>query len=167
LLVHGPTILVEVGFNEALFQPGSVPPVPQTEPSFSQNRSLQPDGGQGTPSVESNPTMRTSSQTVIQATLALVDTGAGTSCIDDNLAISLNLPLVDVVRVGGAGGAHNLNLYLAKLSIPQLNYSKAGKFIGAKLSQGGQIHGALIGRDFLSDMLVVYDGTAGRIKLSV
>jgi hypothetical protein len=142
LVAHGPSVLVEIGFETTLFQATS----DATAPS-------------DTVAVMTAPAVRT--------VLALVDTGAAPSCIDDDLAQELKLPLINVVKSGGVGGSHFLSQYLCKLSIPQLGFSRAGPFLGAKLAQGGQIHRALIGRDFLASMLLVYDGTSGRVKLSV
>ena len=51
---------------------------------------------------------------------ALVDTGATISCIDDELAKSLALPLVDRQQVSGIGGKHECNVYLAHIVAPTL-----------------------------------------------
>ena len=103
----------------------------------------------------------------IMPVLALLDTGASASCIDDSIAQQLNLPVINRVSVGGVGGSHQLNQYLCRISIPQLNFVKTGAFIGAGLAQGGQLHRALIGRDFLANMLLMYDGISGKAKLAV
>src|SRR5947207_1809011 len=51
---------------------------------------------------------------------ALVDTGAGESCIDSALAAELNLPIVDKRMVAGAHGSHEVNMHLAQVRVPSL-----------------------------------------------
>jgi len=96
---------------------------------------------------------------------ALIDTGAGESCIDEDLAQQLQLPLINQVQTSGVHGPGQLNVYLAYIAIPALNTTQAGAFVGAKLTAGGQIHQALIGRTFLKDALLVYDGRSGSVKI--
>lgn len=44
----------------------------------------------------------------VEPVKALIDTGASESCIDENLAIKLRLPVVDVMSIAGsAGGARS------------------------------------------------------------
>jgi hypothetical protein len=156
LVAHGPTILAQIGFDPAFFGAIASPAPPALTlptPSAAVDDAQQ----QGAP-----PPLPP-----VAPVLALIDTGASNSCIDDTLAIQLNLPLINRVRVGGVHGGELLCVYLGKLSIPQLGFSRAGQFIGAKMEQGNQAHRALIGRDLLANMLMVYDGTTGRVKLSV
>ncbi|WP_040566083.1 aspartyl protease family protein [Magnetospirillum molischianum] len=97
---------------------------------------------------------------------ALLDTGAAESCIDDSLARSINLPIIDRVMVSGVGGATEVNVYLAHIVVPAIGYIQWGRFAGALLTNGGQVHRALIGRTLLRDVLVVYDGREGKVKLA-
>jgi hypothetical protein len=136
----GPGILVDIGFDPAvLAQVASGVPV-------------QPLPAAGSPNV--------------RQVLALIDTGALESCIDDVLAQQLQLPIVNQQQVAGVGGTHTLNVYLAYIGVPLLGTVQAGMFIGAQLTAGGQQHGALIGRTLLSDTLLVYDGRSGSVKLA-
>ena len=96
---------------------------------------------------------------------ALVDTGALDSCIDSALATSLNLPIIDNARVSGVGGATNVNIHLAQIHVPELNRVVYGGFAGVHLSAGGQRHLALIGRSFLRDYSMSYDGRSGTVIL--
>src|ERR1035437_1055782 len=80
---------------------------------------------------------------------ALVDTGASESCIDSLLATQLNLPVVDRRSIAGIGGSQEVNVYLAQVHIPALNWTIYGLFSGVHLAAGGQQHRALIGRTFL------------------
>jgi predicted aspartyl protease len=98
--------------------------------------------------------------------MALIDTGATESCIDEGLAQQLQLPLVNQQNTAGVGGVHVLNVYLAYLALPLLGHLQAGLFVGAQLAAGGTPHRALIGRTLLSDMLMVYDGRTGSVTLA-
>lgn len=149
LQLHGPSIMVEIGFDPSLFSGSSSSQVPALPGADSTEEGAAP--------LPPSP----------QVALALIDTGASSSCIDEALAQSLNLPLVNKIPVGGVGGSHTLNQYLAKISIPTLNFSQVGAFIGANLRAGGQFQQALIGRDFLQQMTLVYDGIKGTIRLAI
>ncbi len=97
---------------------------------------------------------------------ALVDTGATESCIDDDLALQLNLPVVDRRKVSGVGGIQEVNMYLAHIHIPSLAFTLYGTFAGVALVSGGQRHYALIGRTFLRHFRMTYDGPTGDVLLS-
>ena len=100
--------------------------------------------------------------------LALIDTGARTSCIDVALAAELGLPVVDGPRQNVAGilGPGVADVYLAHISIPELGVSIVGRFLGAHLAAGEQIHHAIIGRDVLRGFTMVYEGQNGVFTLS-
>jgi predicted aspartyl protease len=97
---------------------------------------------------------------------ALVDTGAGESCIDSMLATQLNLPIVDRRHVSGCHGSQEVNMHLAQVYFPALNFTIWGAFAGVHLAAGGQIHRALIGRTFLRHYTMVYEGRTGNVTLS-
>ena len=96
---------------------------------------------------------------------ALVDTGADESCIDSLLAAQLNLPIIDKRMTAGAHGAKQVNIHLAQVHIPTLNYTIYGLFSGVDLRAGGQEHFALIGRTFLRNFKTIYDGATGDVEL--
>ena len=97
---------------------------------------------------------------------ALVDTGAYDSSIDSALADELNLPIVDTGTIAGAGGPATVDLYLAQIYIPGLNWIIYGRFAGVHLSEGGQTHRVLLGRTFLRNYTMSYDGRTGSVTLS-
>ena len=97
---------------------------------------------------------------------ALVDTGPGESCIDSVLAAQLNLPVVDKRMVAGAHGAQEVNMHLAQVRVPSLGVNILGAFAGVHLSAGGQVHRALIGRTFLRNFTMVYEGRTGTVTIS-
>jgi hypothetical protein len=97
---------------------------------------------------------------------ALVDTGAGQSCIDSMLAAQLNLPIVDRRPISGCHGSQEVNMHLAQVYFPSLNFTIWGAFAGVHLAAGGQSHRALIGRTFLRHYTMVYEGRTGNVILS-
>lgn len=97
---------------------------------------------------------------------ALVDTGAAESCIDNLLATQLNLPIVDRRPISGAHGSHDTNMYLAQIHVPSLRYTIYGVFAGVDLKTGGQMHSALIGRTFLQNFTMIYNGLTGVVTIS-
>lgn len=97
---------------------------------------------------------------------ALVDTGATTSCIDSGLAMQLNLPIFDRQKISGVGGVHEVNMHLAQIHVPSLNFTIYGSFAAVDLIAGGQPHHALIGRSFLRAFVMVYEGTTGTVTLT-
>ena len=97
---------------------------------------------------------------------ALVDTGAGESCIDSILAAQLNLPIVDRRQMAGVHGAEKVNMHLAQIHVPSLNSMIYGTFAGVHLTAGGQLHQALIGRMFLQNVTMMYVGLTGTVTIS-
>lgn len=97
---------------------------------------------------------------------ALVDTGAAECCIDNLLAASLKLPIMDRRQILGIGGKHMTNTYLAQIHVPSLNFTIYGAFAGVALRAGGQKHDALMGRTFLQLFTMVYEGKIGKVTLS-
>ena len=144
MLRKGPTIQVEVGFEETMF----------VDPTQTLAVATQIAAGNA----------RAGTFKIVEA---LVDTGAYDSCIDEELATELNLPIIDKQMCSGVGGQHELNVYLGHIRIPSLNQVRWGRFTGAKLKIGGQPHQALIGRAQLDGMILVYDGRIGAATLSI
>jgi gag-polyprotein putative aspartyl protease len=97
---------------------------------------------------------------------ALVDTGAGESCIDNLLASQLNLPIVDRRPISGIHGTQMVNMHMAQIHVPTLNFTIYGVFAGVDLAAGGQAHRVLIGRTFLQNFTMFYEGLTGTVKLS-
>jgi hypothetical protein len=97
---------------------------------------------------------------------ALVDTGALESCIDNLLASQLNLPVVDRTLISGLHGSHEANVFIAQIHIPSLDFTIYGNFVGVDLQAGGQGHCALIGRTFLQNFTMTYEGRTGTVITS-
>lgn len=101
----------------------------------------------------------------LKAQQALVDTGATESCIDSGIAMSLQLPIVDQRQVSGISGSHTVNMHLAQIYVPSLDFTIFGAFAGVDLAAGGQPHAALIGRTFLQRFTMTYEGTTGKVMI--
>jgi len=101
-----------------------------------------------------------------QSVLALVDTGAFDCCIDSRIAESLSLPVVDVCEISGSGGTKTHPVYMAHIYIPLLERSQYGRFAGVDLIDGGQPHGALLGRTFLKNVIMIYDGLRAQVTVA-
>jgi predicted aspartyl protease len=98
--------------------------------------------------------------------IALIDTGATESCIDEQLAISLGLPLIDKIFLGGVAGSAEHNVYLAVITVPGTSLLQYGRFAGVHLAAGSQLHRVLLGRTFLKTSIFIYDGRTGRVTLA-
>lgn len=101
------------------------------------------------------------------AGVALIDTGASTTCIDEALAQRLGLPVIDVVQMTSASHAGTqANVYPIQMEIVGspiiVNVPRA---IGANLAPQGIV--ALIGRDYLQHCTLFYNGLTGEITLSI
>jgi hypothetical protein len=110
-----------------------------------------PDAGQPRPS---------------KVVFALVDTGSYQSCIDAALALELGLPVVDTALIAGAGGESTHDVFLAHIQIPQLEIVQYGRFTGVNLRAGRQAHEVLLGRTFLANAIVIYDGLRSQVTIA-
>ncbi len=99
--------------------------------------------------------------------LALIDTGVSMTCIDEELAKILNLPVIDKATMSSA--SHNATekdiypILIQFIGVPiKVNVPRA---MGASLNNQGII--ALLGRDALQNFTMFYNGLAGEITLSI
>ena len=97
---------------------------------------------------------------------ALIDTGATDCCIDSELAMQLQLPIIDQRTYSGISGPMNVNMHLAQIHTPNLSFTFYGSFAGVNLSGGGQRHVVLIGRSYLQHFRMTYDGITGAVELA-
>jgi hypothetical protein len=102
----------------------------------------------------------------LKGLLALVDTGAGDSCIDSAIAGRAHLPVIDQRVASGIGGATRVNIHLARLYIPSLKQMLFQPFAGVELEAGGQWHQALLGRTFLRRYALRYVGSTGVVEIA-
>ena len=94
---------------------------------------------------------------------ALIDTGSQLNCIDKQLARILDLPIVSTkpITVTGVGGSFNTTMHLAQVYIPRLDHVVIGRFLATNLNSVGQNHGIILGRQFLQDFKLIYNGEIG------
>jgi hypothetical protein len=102
----------------------------------------------------------------IKSVSALIDTGASNCMIDTQLAKELNLIAVDKALVAGVNGSSEHLIYMAAILVPQLDIHQFGKFLAANLKDGGQDHEVLLGRDFLANTVMIYDGVRAQITIA-
>jgi len=98
---------------------------------------------------------------------ALIDSGATSTCIDDNATRKLRLPAVDVVAVASASHASTQqNVHPIQIEVIGLPITiSAPRAIAAPLASQGLL--VLIGRDVLQHCTLFYNGPAGSFSLSV
>ena len=97
---------------------------------------------------------------------ALVDTGATESCIDADFAQEMRLLVSNQREIAGIGGVITVDYYFAQIYVPVLDRTIYGQFAGINIQAGGQPCYALIGRDFLQNYTLVYQGRTGYVTLS-
>ncbi len=99
--------------------------------------------------------------------LALIDTGATSTCVDDAAAQQLQLPVVDVVEIASATHASTQqNVYPIRIALVGTPLTiDAPRADGAALAAQGLL--LLIGRDVLSSCTLFYNGSTGQITLSL
>lgn len=147
--------------------------MPLADAGFSDQDSGRPDGRL---LVAYGPTLRVTvshfaqdaetGETPTEVVAALVDTGASESCIDNQLAEDLGLPVIDEMDMSGVGGTKKHKVYLASVNIPELEFGQYGRFAGVDLRDGGQLHQALLGRTFLQNVILIYDGLRAQVTLA-
>jgi hypothetical protein len=100
----------------------------------------------------------------------MLDTGANINCIETSLAVSLELPVVDVegeVKVVGSGGMEKQPVYFALVSIPALNVDEEPEpFHSVGDLQAIRPHQIVLGRPFLEKYRLAYDGRTGSVIIS-
>lgn len=101
------------------------------------------------------------------AGLALIDTGAAMTCIDETVAQQIGLPVVDVGTLGSASHAATpVNIYPALIEFVGVTFRvNALRAFGANISPLGYV--AIIGRDLLQACVLVYNGQTGLVTLAV
>lgn len=99
--------------------------------------------------------------------LALIDTGANSTCVDINAAQQLQLPVVDTAMMTSAShAAVQQNIYPLRMEIVGAGIGiETGRAMGAMLEPSGFI--ALIGRDMLQQCTLYYNGLMGQITLCI
>lgn len=98
----------------------------------------------------------------MEQVIALIDTGATTSCIDEKLATDLGLTIIDEQTAHGIGGPKLHSRFLAFMQVPELSTHTTKNFLGVDLKGRQPV---LLGRDFLWGSIFIYDGASGIISI--
>ena len=98
---------------------------------------------------------------------ALIDTGASETCIDEEAAQQLKLPVIDVVNMISASHSSTLqNVYPIQIEMVGLPITiNVPRTIGANLKPQGLL--LLIGREVLQHGTLMYNGMAGEITFAI
>lgn len=97
---------------------------------------------------------------------ALIDTGASHCSIDETIAQQLGLEPVDDDLVSGIHGSASVNLYIAIIEVPGLQRPKPVRLAAGKLIEGNHPQSVILGRDFLSEFLMFYNGPSGEVQIA-
>ena len=96
---------------------------------------------------------------------ALIDTGASNTCIDEQAAKELGLPVIDVGSMQSASHEkHACNIYPVQIVTPVVTLNSP-RTMGAALASQGLL--VIIGRDVLQSCNLFYNGPAGQFTLSL
>jgi len=96
--------------------------------------------------------------------VALIDTGATLSGVHSPVLAQLGVATVGLANVGTAGGQQQQNVYPIRIVMSQLNLGlDYNQVLGVDLSGTGYI--ALLGRDVLQRMILVYDGPGSEFSI--
>jgi predicted aspartyl protease len=97
--------------------------------------------------------------------LALIDTGASNTCIDEQAAKELGLPVIDVGNMQSATHEkHPCNVYPVQIVSPVVTLNSP-RTMGAALPPQALL--VIIGRDVLQSCNLFYNGPAGQFTLSL
>jgi hypothetical protein len=97
--------------------------------------------------------------------LAMIDTGASITALDAALAQQIGLTQTGLAPIAGVTGTQNQPVYAAKLMLDQPSVQlDPWTMIGSPLQV--QHFQVLLGRDFLEQLTLVYDGSSGNFQLT-
>lgn len=97
---------------------------------------------------------------------ALIDTGAEESCFDSQLALDLGLMAIDRRAVCGVGSMI-ADVVQAQVYVEALKYTISGAFAVVPLVKNGGRQSVVLGRSFLRDCYLIYDGKTGDVSITL
>jgi len=102
--------------------------------------------------------------------MALIDTGASKTCVDETVLANLGINPIGVVSLGTAAGSIERPLFPAKLSFPEVKLLVDASSVIAVDLRGQTVQDvpliALVGRDILRICHFIYDGSGGFFTLA-
>jgi hypothetical protein len=103
--------------------------------------------------------------------IALIDTGAKKTCVQDSIMQKLKVSTIGQVTSNTANGARQCNLYPAHFSFPsahiEIDFTSVVEVNLTGQTFNGQQIIALIGRDVLANCVFIYNGALGMYTLSM
>lgn len=94
---------------------------------------------------------------------ALVDTGASKVCIDYRIAQELGLRETGQRTLTTVGGNVEARVYIGVLEVPELDFRDLMEFVAPRVPFNVR---ALLGRSFLREFIVNFDGPSGEVHFS-
>lgn len=72
---------------------------------------------------------------------------------------------MDEGEISGIGGRHRAYIYTARVYVPGLDRLLFQPFTEVRLQAGDQWHRVILGRTFLRQYRLVYDGVSGQVEV--
>ena len=103
-----------------------------------------------------------------KAGLALIDTGASVTAVDEGVCRDLGLQPTDRIGISHAGGVSEHLCYPVQILFPGTPLPPIidARVVSVRLHEGKQPILLLLGRDVLSTLRLVYNGLEGRIEVA-
>ena len=102
--------------------------------------------------------------------MALIDTGASMTCVDESVLATLGINAIGLVSLGTAAGTVQRPLFPARVAFPEPKLVVDLSRVVAVDLRGQAIQGmpliALVGRDILRFCQLIYDGSGGFFTMS-
>lgn len=102
--------------------------------------------------------------------MALIDTGASMTCVDESVFITLGINAIGLISLGTAAGPVQRPIFPAKVAFPEPKLVVDLSRVVAVDLRGQNIQDvpliALVGRDILRHCQFIYDGSGGFFTLS-
>lgn len=98
--------------------------------------------------------------------LALVDTGATHTCVDEVAASRAGLSVVDWATITSAShSGHRVPVFTCEIEVAGLGRNRVPRAMGANLEKQGLL--AIIGRDALGSTVFIYNGPSGSFSIAL
>lgn len=99
--------------------------------------------------------------------IALIDTGASTSCINDSISRDLDLIARDIIPVSTPSGTSLQKVYDLGFALPATLTPNIIPIVALGADLEAQPYDALIGRDILSVCTLIYNGWDNSYQLHI